>query len=200
MNNVFESYDEVNTLELLINDIEKALEAKMYLAALHMALSIPDMLGNLVYPKLQKKYIKWFDENVRDSMFGHLYSENPLGKSENSPKMNGEVCYALRCKLFHEGQSDIELKTKAKINEFVMAFSEEDYVFGNYAGTQPDFSKWDRKTNDIPMTSYLYISSKGLCKEIVAAAKLFYQNNPNLDYPKIRINDGLGRIDKSIFC
>ena len=80
-----------------------------------------------------------------------------------------------------------------------MSFTNDDFVRGNYAGSDVEFEKFDFKTNTFPRTNYLYISCKGLCKEIVQAAKVFYKNNPNLDYPKLRINNSGGKIDRSIF-
>ena len=95
------NFIEINTLELMIEEIEKALDSNSLFSALHMALSIPDMLGKLAYSgqDIKNKYVKWFDNNVRDIIFGHLHSENPLGKDDGCPKMNGEVCYAIRNKL-----------------------------------------------------------------------------------------------------
>lgn len=193
----YHNYRDINSLELLINEVEKAIDAKLYLAALHMALSIPDMLGQLAYPELdlvKDRYIKWFDENVRDNTFGYLHSENPLGINDYGPKMCGEVCYALRCKLFHEGVNDIKDKTKARINEFVLSFTDEDFVKGNCAGNDFEFDKYDPETNTCPEINYLYISCKGLCKDIIMAAKAFYKNNPDLDYPRLRINQGHGKV------
>ena len=198
----YHNYSDINSLELLISEIEKAIDAKSYLAALHMALSIPDMLGQLAYPELDKvtdRYIKWFDENVRNIIFGNLYSENLLRFNDDAPKMCGEVCYALRCKLFHEGVNDIENKTKARINEFVLSFTDEDFVKGNCAGRDYEFDKYDPETNTCPEINYLYISCKGLCKEIIMAAKEFYKNNPDLDYPRLRINQGHGNVSNIWF-
>lgn len=196
------NYEDKNSLELLFIDIEKCLESKSYLSALTVALIIPDMLGKLAYPNLEKvtdRYIQWFDDNVRNLTFGYLYSQNPLDMDSDSPKMNGQVCYALRCKLFHEGTNDIESKTTARINEFVLSFTDENDVMGDYAGREYEIEKRNLATGKTPETNYLYISCKGLCKEILEAAKLFYKNNPNLDYPKLRINNGGGKISKDWF-
>lgn len=191
----YHNYQDTNSLELLMKEIEKAIDAKSYLAALHMALSIPDMLGKIAYPKFNgNKYIKWFDENVRDIIFGHLLSENPLCINDDGPKMCGEVCYALRCKLFHEGVNDIKAKTRIRINEFVLSFTDEDFVRGKCAGRDYEFDKYDPETNTYPEINYLYISCKGLCKEILMAAKTFYMDNPDLNYPKLRINQGHGKV------
>lgn len=185
---------DINSLELLISDIEKAIDTKFYLAALHMALTIPDMLGKIAYPKFNgNKYIRWFDENVRNILFGYLYSDNHLFINDDVPTMCGEVCYALRCKLFHEGANDITAKTKARINEFVLSLVDEDFVRGDYAGKDYEFDKYNSGTNGCPEVNYLYISCKGLCKDIVAAAKEFYKKNPSLNYPKLKINYGYGK-------
>ena len=196
----FHNYCDVSSLELLIDEIEKSIEAKSYLAAFHMALSIPDMLGKLAYPKFNgNKYIKWFDENVRNIIFGYLYSKNPLDMDDKSPKMNGIVCYALRCKLFHEGINDIEKKTPMQINEFVLSLTDEDYVMGEYAGKDYLFEQWNPETGEVPEINYLYISCKGLCREIVEAARTFIKNNPGLDYPTLRINKGGGKTNRFWF-
>lgn len=187
------NYTDKNSLELLFDEIEKNIKSKAFLSALIMSLTIPDMLGKLAYPELDKvrdRYIKWFDENVRN-LFGLLYSDD-FYKKMDSPRMCGEVCYQLRCKLFHEGVNDLEDKTG--INEFVLSVNDEDFVRGNCAGGDYLFDQWNPGTNEIPHVSYLYISCKELCSNITNAAKAFIENNPNLNYPKLRINYGGGRI------
>ena len=187
------NYTDKNSLELLFDEIEKNIKSKAFLSALIMSLTIPDMLGKLAYPELDKvtdRYIKWFDENVRD-LFGLLYSDD-FYKEMDSPRMCGEVCYRLRCKLLHEGVNDLEDKTG--INEFVLSVSDEDFVRGNYAGGDYLFDQWNPETNEVPRVNYLYISCKELCTNITNAAKTFIKNNPNLDYPRLRINYGGGRI------
>ena len=192
---IFNNYRDVNSIEPLLSEIEKALELRMYYAALHMALSIPDILSQAAYDLNKggkRPYIKWFNENVRNSVFGYLYSENPLhNENDNTPEINGEVCYALRCALLHDGGNDIEDNTK--INEFVLSFTNEDFVRGDYAGVEPKFDKSGTYIGD---KHYLYISCKGLCVDLVNSAKTFIKNNPNLNYQKIRINGNGGKFNE----
>ena len=47
--NRFNNYVDKNSIELFIDEIEKNIESKNYLSALHLALSIPDMLGKIAY-------------------------------------------------------------------------------------------------------------------------------------------------------
>ena len=183
------NYENKNSLELYISEIENNLENKNYISALHLALSIPDMLGKVAFPELsstRKRYIKWFDENVRNINFGYLYSKEPFDVGEGFPKMSGIVCYALRCSMFHEGANDIvDSNDTCLINEFVLSLTDEDFVSGNTAGIFP--VRWNLD-GTIDENKFLYVSCKGLCKELVAAAREYFKRNPNLVYPHIRIN------------
>lgn len=194
----FNNYIDKNSVELLIEGIENNLKVNDYLSALTMSLIIPDILGKVAFPNLKSKseerYTKWFDENVRD-LFGRFYSQ-PVFEGDTI-RMSGMVCYKLRCKLLHEGEND--LKDKTGIDEFVLSFDHEGFVRGDYAGRDYDFTKYNPETGECPKVDYLYISCKGLSSEIIAAAKEFIANNPNLDYPTIRINNGGGKVPKDLF-
>ena len=196
--NRFNNYVDKNSIELFIDEIEKNIESKNYLSALHLALSIPDMLGKIAYPELHKNkpYIKWFDTYVRSNIFGLLYSDE-FYASTGCPRICGKVCYALRCKLFHEGTNDLLQKTN--INEFVISMSDDDFLTGDVAGKDYEFRKYNPETGEVPEVNYLYISCKILCKDIVASAKEFVKSNPNLNYPKLRMNNGGGRINECWF-
>lgn len=190
--NDFNNYEDKNSLELFINEIERSIESKNYLIALHMALSIPDMLGKLVYSDLNvfERYQRWFDENVIETISGQLYSKNPLTLPSDFPEMNGAVCYMLRCKFFHEGINDINYGKANNIDEFVLSYTDSDFVNGKSAGyVAEEFNDGTKHYYN----KYLYVSCRGLCKEIVNAAKTFFVNNPNLNYPKIRINNRGGK-------
>lgn len=192
------NYVDQNSIELLMKEIQKSINEDNYLSALTMALIIPDALGKVAFPKLKDKseerYIRWFDENVRD-LFGRLYSQ-PFFEGD-AIRMSGVVCYKMRCKLLHEGEND--LKDKTGIDEFVLSFDKEGFVRGDYAGRDYDFRKYDPKTGECPKTDYLYVSCKGLSLEIVAAAKKFISDNPNLKYPTIRVNSGGGKTNNDFF-
>lgn len=188
------NYENKNSLALYISEIEDNLKNKNYISALHLALSIPDMLGKVAFPELsssKKRYIEWFDENVRNISFGYLYSKEPFDVGEGFPKMSGSVCYALRCSMFHEGDNDIiDSKGNCLINEFVLSLTDEDFVSGNYAGVFPE--KWNLN-GSWEENKFLYISCKGLCKELVSAAREYFKRNPDLDYPTIRVNNYGGK-------
>ena len=181
-----ENYENQNSVELLLNEIDKSVEHKQYLIALFATLTIPDILGKVKYPNAlgnKKRYVKWFDENIKDSFEAIIGIENTI-------KMDGTACFRLRNALLHGG--DNVLNNDPKIDEFVLVFSDEDFVRGDYAGTD-----WYEKGEE-PKNPYLYVGCKELCRKIVVAAKEFIRNNPDLDYPTIRMNNGGGRINKCL--
>lgn len=182
----FENYHDENPILLFLDEIEKDLDDKRYLSALHLALSIPDILGQIEYPKLRKNepYEKWFDNYVINQTFGILYSDNCYISSEL--RMNGHKCYVLRCKLFHEGTNKLDF------DEFVLSFGDEDYIRGNYAGSN---ILYDENENIVEEKEYLYVGCKELCRDIVTSAREYIKHNPNKDYPTIKMNHGGGKIN-----
>lgn len=97
----------VNSIRLLINETKKCLESDCDLSALIVALTIPDVCGKVLFPndKSRDRYKKWFDRYIGD------YEQSPFDKElpleEQTPYMNGEVFYKLRCAILHEGSDDI---------------------------------------------------------------------------------------------
>lgn len=105
----------INVLEK-INAIRVALEKECYLPALALALTLPDICGQIEYPELIRKngsrlvgqqYKKWFKEWV-----GHYYADHTgfkqNGKYPKNPYFTDEMCYQLRCAYLHSGNSDID--------------------------------------------------------------------------------------------
>lgn len=96
--------------------IEHALECKCYLPALALALTLPDICGQIEYPDLKKKsgqrliwkqYITWFNDWV-----GHWYAGPDGwiedGKKAKNPYFTGKMCYDLRCAFLHSGNADVD--------------------------------------------------------------------------------------------
>lgn len=181
MNNFFEK----NAIEVMVDEVEKATEHKLFLSALHMALSIPDVLGNIEYSSgnRKEKYIKWFDEFVKND-FGMPYYGS-FGKDENQPQFDGKVCYRLRCSLFHELSNKMAEKDSNElvIDEFVISLDSREFYTGNYAGSEliPAPQGWKQKY-------YLYFSARDLSSKVALAAKAYVVSNPEKDYPKIKMN------------
>lgn len=103
-------YKELGSLELLIQEAQKALDRDCLFATLALLLAIPDICGCLMYPELGKgktrsRYIKWFDEYIGN------YELSPSDKEAGRPMphLTGELVYEFRCAFLHAGNTgDVE--------------------------------------------------------------------------------------------
>lgn len=86
------------------DEVRKALESKIYIPALALALTIPDAYGQILYPgdSVKKRYQQWFDR------FCTLSSYGGVGEYSDILYFDGLTCYKLRCELLHSG--DVAIK------------------------------------------------------------------------------------------
>lgn len=83
-------------IELYLEQIEACLQEKLYLPALASALSLPDICAALESDNGESsgtKYQKWYDE------YGRKYC---------SKKMTSKQAYQFRCRMLHQGSSQID--------------------------------------------------------------------------------------------
>lgn len=89
-----------------ISEIRKAVDSKMFLSALSLALTVPDICGKLENVNLddKQKYIKWFNDHVSTKYFPEIVLEenDEMGMGEKRA-LTGERCYGLRCAVLHSG-------------------------------------------------------------------------------------------------
>ena len=85
----------------IVCEINKLLLNQCPYSALGMALTLPDICGNIAYPQLGvgERYRKWFDEYVYDK-------DDPMFENAFIP-FNGEICYKLRCAYLHSGNTNL---------------------------------------------------------------------------------------------
>lgn len=98
-------------IEKQIRDARTAVEADSLLSALALALTFPDVLGQVLYPEMVTKkgkrkageqYAAWFDEYV-----GNEYKAPEEPEScELKSYFTGGMCWKLRCAYLHAGKSD----------------------------------------------------------------------------------------------
>ncbi|MBR0039744.1 MAG: hypothetical protein IJP71_07060 [Lachnospiraceae bacterium] len=196
------NYEEKNSVELLIEEIKKALDNKMYFAALCMSLIIPDMLGKLECNSDENRfYSKWFDENVRDCMMLTPKDREKIGFVNET--FNGNMCFELRNSILHNAGSDIE--NRIKCNEFVLQLSDEPFVRGIPYDEDYDYANLiidkDGNVSDECKIRKYYISAKEIITGIVNAAELYIKNNANRisKLSKIKINSYGGAVPKFFF-
>lgn len=100
-----------------IDAIRDAIEKECWLPALALALTIPDVMGQIMYSEhvssrgkgsVGERYKRWFFENVESRFADHTgFDEN--GRAGH-PYFSADMCYRLRCELLHSGSGAIDFE------------------------------------------------------------------------------------------
>ena len=86
----------------LLDQIEVAINGRIYLVALFTSLAIPDICGAIGSENgcaTQQKYIDWYDKNAK----------------QICSYLSGEDCYFFRCSLLHQGSSQHPKNTYRRV-------------------------------------------------------------------------------------
>ena len=166
-----------NMLFRMIEDVHKALDAEAYMAALTLALTIPDVCGRAEYPNEDSskvRYIKWFDQEVSYSEHPDYSKMDPqkANEAKKLPHLSGEAVYQLRCAVLHQGNPNIDNgKIKDddnKIDHFIVEYEKPKTIsFFSDTSVYNRFSKQKRYT----------VSLNRLCLIICAVAEGYYNDN-----------------------
>lgn len=152
-----------------IKEIQKAIECECYLSALALALTLPDICGQIKYPEFvtnkgerqgAKQYKTWYDNYVKPLYFI---------EDEKAPEVqfDGKLCYALRCSLLHEGNFELKDRDgKLLVNGFKLHV---DKVYGN-PNIHSSYYEKDKK-------KFIDLDAYGLCFFICSAARIFYDKH-----------------------
>lgn len=158
-------------LQRLIDDMNNALSANCYLAALSIALMLPDICGKAAYPNLKvgDRYKAWYDEFV--GKYEIPPAEENCPDYTKMPYLSGEVVYSLRNSFLHQGTPNIESeKIKAeenKIDNFSLVIESKN-KFGIYSDAS---GLWNGK-----IRTYR-VNIRRLCFIIGANASAYYKEN-----------------------
>ena len=158
-------------LQRLIDDMNNALSANCYLAALSIALMLPDICGKAAYPNLKvgDRYKAWYDEFV--GKYEVPPAEESCPDDTKMPYLSGEVVYSLRNSFLHQGTPNIESeKIKAeenKIDNFSLVIESKN-KFGIYSDAS---GLWNGK-----IRTYR-VNIRRLCFIIGANASAYYKEN-----------------------
>lgn len=136
----------------LIKEIKIALDYNLFHVALGMALTLPDICGNIEFKetKVKKRYIDWCNS--------YLYNQ---GFINNDKKViSGEDCYLLRCAVLHSNN----LKLKENRTFLLRISSTKDK--GIYTESQLKES-----------SKYIELDIRHLCHILCNAAEEYYQQH-----------------------
>lgn len=114
-----------------INDVRSALKSGNLLSALALALTFPDICGQIEYPnfidkkrnrQVRKQYEEWFKNYVEPLYAVPATVDN---KTVNYPHFKADMCYKLRCLYLHQGNAYIEDfgSEKDEENEYRYSFN-----------------------------------------------------------------------------
>ena len=151
----------------LLKEIEICLKEKHYIAALMMALTIPDSCGKMEYPKEKNtsRYKKWYS-NFVDNV--NYINEHILQPDEpKNPWLSADLVYSIRCNMLHENESKIDDKDihqeENKNVDFKLIFNES--------------SCCERSVSNDGTEKNFYVNSPYLTKLLLYAGKLYYKDN-----------------------
>lgn len=161
-----------------IESIMEALQKECFLPALALALTIPDICGQVEYPESNPgtRYKKWFNKYVRQYF---SFSVPDLSWVDNSKLQNcyftGEMCYSLRCAFLHSGNGEISSNTMGEAEDSTWRY---EYKFLLSLERTSVSEIWDNTKTSKRRT--ITINVKELCKAICYASKGYYDevNDP----------------------
>lgn len=153
----------------LIEDMNRALDANCYLAALSIALILPDICGKAESPNVGtgKRYKGWFDKYVAP------YEKGPSDGEDNTemPFLSGELVYQLRNAYLHQGNPNVEKdRVKEECNkidrfQLVIERKNEFDIYADASSVRDDGYR------------ILHVSIRRLCLIIGKTAEGYYKDN-----------------------
>ena len=163
-------------IERIIGDVNKALDAEAYMAALSLVLTLPDICAKAEYGESignKERYTKWYDDYIGQ------YEKAPTERDEEvMPYLSGEVVYQLRCSVSHQGTPNIDsTKIKdenCKIDEFALVIEKKN-LLDLYADSAA-IAQQIYPTKDSSKRSY-QVNIRRLCFIITRAAQKYYEKN-----------------------
>lgn len=92
----------------LIEDMNRALDANCYYAALALTLMLPDICGKAEYPTLKsgERYKLWYNTYIGQYLEDSESKNAP--SEEKAPYLSSEVVYSLRNSFLHQGTPNID--------------------------------------------------------------------------------------------
>ncbi len=168
-------------IPIYVEDILTALHNKCYFPALSLALTLPDICGNVEYPNedVGKRYISWYDKYLANNITGER-------EDNNKPRLSGEVIYNLRNTFLHLGSPNIQSEkikdANNQIDKFVLVLG-DGKVFWESTFTAGPQGKTNNPDLDGLVYKVIMVDITYLCESICnCALEYFYANEDKFEF------------------
>lgn len=155
----------------LIKEINQCLDNGCVMAGLSLALTLPDICGKAIYPKLKPsdRYIKWFDEYI--GQYEHDDEDIKVGMTY----LSGELVYSLRNSILHQGNPNIDGK-KFGISYFELLYRQTEGASVITGSSEAQIVK-DENGNDKAINKKFTVNVRDLCWKICILAEVCYRED-----------------------
>lgn len=152
-------------IEHLVNEIERCLKNDLQIAALTMALTLPDTCGKAYSPKGRngERYANWYDDFIATP-------KRKRGGIDGAV-ISGKLVYKLRCAMLHESNPTV-VGTEENITHFSLIWRP-----ASSCSRVPIERCIKLDENGAPQQQAISIDIVSLCQDICEAALLYYRKN-----------------------
>lgn len=157
-------------IDKYVEDIEKALKVGSYFSALALSLALPDMCGNVEYPKdtVTDRYKKWCNNNL-----SYIFENDKDNICADNPYLSGEVIFSLRNLFLHQGEPNINIdrvdEADNKMDQFIIIL-DDNTSFSQFSITL-------NAGNNEFVFKKLVVDVTYLCRSICEEALKYYLQN-----------------------
>ena len=158
----------------LINEIEACIKSNNLRCALGMALTLPDICGNVEFPNVQtagERYVSWCEKYLFNQ--GYIPSlvvdySKPQEEWEKVRAIEPAMCYKLRCAFLHSGNLELNQRKNDAYPMFRLHISstEENGIY-----TDSKLREDDLNINQVSL------DVRKLTRVLCNAAKEYYNNH-----------------------
>ena len=185
-------------IKRITDEIALCIKNDCHLAALALALTLPDICGKAAFPcerSTKKRYTNWFEDHI--GRYEREMSKSDEADLADLPYMSGELVYQLRCSFLHSGDTDIDRsqiqEEQNQLTEFNLELRRHDDILAAGSSTYLHYAK----TGDVEFRRY-DIGVTYLCKILSNVALKYYENNKEIfDFFSYNIIDRIAKLNGS---
>lgn len=172
-------------VDRIVNEIRSCLENDSNLAALALALTLPDICGKAEHPEksVTNRYIDWYQDHI-----GKYEKSRINSLDEDLPYLSGELVYQLRCSFLHAGDIYLDKKKTHDPQNQHLRFNLEIRRHDDILAISTSSSVQSGKNGDVEERIY-NVCVPYLCQILANAALDYYKKNKEKFYFSCNIID-----------